>query len=64
MGDEKFYFCMNHREVEGQDGCKPADRLGPYDSADQASRALEIAAERTKAWDNDPNWNDVEPSTE
>ena len=64
MSDEKFWFCMTHREVEGKDGCKPADRLGPYDSADEASRALEIAAERTRAWDNDPKWNDVEPTKE
>lgn len=60
--DEKWFFCMVHRAVEPQDGCKPADRLGPYDSAEKASRALEIAAERTKAWDNDPLWNDTEPS--
>jgi hypothetical protein len=62
--DEKWYFCMVHRAVEPQAGCKPADRLGPYDSADKASRALEIAAERTKAWDNDPLWNDLPDDSE
>ena len=62
MADKSWYFCMVHREVEPQAGCKSADRLGPYDSAEKASRALEIAAERTKAWDNDPLWNNPEQS--
>lgn len=64
MADEKWYFCMVHRAVEPQAGCKPADRLGPYDSAEKAGRALEIAAERTKAWDTDPLWNDLPDDSE
>lgn len=64
MSDEKFYYCIKHQTVEGQDGCKAADRLGPYDSAAEASRALEIAAERTEAWEHDPDWNDDEPRKE
>jgi hypothetical protein len=60
-----YYFCLKHHRVEGQEGCRPADRLGPYDTEADAARALEIAAERTAAWDNDPNWNDdVEPPKE
>lgn len=55
---DKFYYCLNHKTVEGEEGCRAADRLGPYDSEAEASRALEIAAERTAAWDNDPDWND------
>lgn len=58
---EKYYFCLNHHTVEREDGCKSADRLGPYDSAEEAARALDIAAERTAAWDNDPDWNDTGP---
>lgn len=58
---DKYYFCLNHHTVEGEDGCKAADRMGPYDSQAEASRALETAAERTKAWDSDPDWNDDEP---
>ena len=55
---DKYYFCLIHHTVEGEDGCKASDRLGPYDTADEASHALEKAAERTEAWDNDPDWND------
>ncbi len=58
MADEKFYYCTKHKTVEGEDGCRAADRLGPYDTAEEASHALEIAAERTKQWDEDPTWND------
>jgi hypothetical protein len=60
MGDmsDKYYYCMNHKTVEGEDGCKAADRMGPYDSQAEASRALETAAENTKAWESDPDWND------
>ena len=58
MSDAKFYYCLIHHSVEGEDGCRAADRLGPYDTAAEASLALETAAERTKSWDNDPEWND------
>lgn len=64
MSDQKFYYCIKHGTVEGEDGCKGADRMGPYDSAAEAARALEIAAERTEAWDHDPAWNDDEPRKE
>ena len=49
---------MKHARVEGDDGCKNAERLGPYDSPEEAARALEGAAERTEAWDEDPRWKD------
>jgi hypothetical protein len=54
----KYYFCLIHHTVEGEDGCRAADRMGPYESAEKAGRALEIAAERTAAWEHDPVWND------
>jgi len=55
---DKWYWCLEHKAVEGPDGCAPSDRLGPYDTREEASRALEKVAERNEAWDNDPNWND------
>ncbi|MCW2747638.1 MAG: hypothetical protein JWP10_780 [Nocardioidaceae bacterium] len=63
MSDEEFYFCMKHHTVEGKVGCKAADRMGPYASRGEAEHALEIAAERTKQWDEDPDWNDDAKTT-
>jgi hypothetical protein len=58
MSKAEYWFCLVHHTVEGADGCKNADRLGPYSSEDDASRALDKVAERNDAWDNDPAWND------
>ena len=54
MSDSEFWFCLNHHTVEGEDGCRNQDRLGPYASADEAARALEKVQERNEEWDNDP----------
>ena len=55
---EQWFFCLKHHTVEPESGCKAADRLGPYDSQAEASRALEKVAERNEQWENDPAWND------
>ncbi len=54
----QYWYCIKHSRVEGEDGCPNKDRLGPYDTEADASRALEKAAERTEEWDHDPDWND------
>jgi hypothetical protein len=54
----KYWYCVKHRAVEGPDGCPPIDRLGPFATEEEASRALEKAQERNDEWDNDPKWND------
>ena len=54
----EFWYCLKHHAVESRDGCKNADRLGPYDSEADAERALEKTQERNEEWDNDPKWND------
>lgn len=53
----KWYYCLNHHTVEPEDGCAPSQRLGPYASEAEASRALEKVAERNAAWDADSGWN-------
>lgn len=60
---DSFYFCLKHHAVEGPDGCRPADRLGPYPTEEEAGRALEKVEERNREWDNDPNWNDEGPGS-
>ena len=58
MSDREYWFCLTHHRVEPRDGCKNADRLGPYPTEDAAARALERVEERNEAWEHDPNWND------
>ncbi|WP_375000017.1 hypothetical protein [Aeromicrobium sp. CTD01-1L150] len=58
---DTYYFCLKHKSVEGPEGCKAIDRLGPYGSRQEAERALQTAEERNAAWDNDPAWNDDPP---
>ncbi len=46
MSDEQWFYCLKHGTVEGPQGCRAADRLGPYPDRETAARALEIARER------------------
>lgn len=57
-GTGRWWYCLEHHTVEEPDGCGTSNRLGPYASAEEASRALEKVQERNEAWDNDPRWND------
>ena len=55
---DKYWYCVKHHAVESGEVCGPIDRLGPYSTRQEAEQALEKAAERNEAWDNDPNWQD------
>lgn len=55
---DQYFWCLKHSRVEDETGCRAADRLGPYPTAAEAERALQTAAEKTEAWENDPRWND------
>jgi hypothetical protein len=48
-----WYYCLVHQEVEPDDGCANAERMGPYDSKAEAENALELARERNAAYDAD-----------
>jgi hypothetical protein len=61
MSEAKYWFCVTHHVVEQEDGCPNEDRLGPYDTAEQAARALEKVQERNDAWDHDPAWKNGAP---
>lgn len=54
----EYWYCLTHHRVEGDEGCRSADRLGPYPTEAEAARALEKVAERNEVWDTDPDWND------
>ena len=56
----KYWYCVKHHRVETENLCPPIDRLGPYPTEEEATRALQKAEERNEEWDTDPNWNDAE----
>lgn len=58
MAQGQFYFCLTHHAVEPYEACKSEDRLGPYDTREQAEQALARVQERNEEWDNDPRYND------
>ncbi|MEU0932861.1 hypothetical protein [Embleya sp. NPDC005971] len=54
----EWYYCLKHGTVEEGPECRAADRLGPYESREEAGRALETVRERDAQWREDPRWND------
>ncbi|HEX6935843.1 MAG TPA: hypothetical protein VF227_04930 [Actinomycetes bacterium] len=56
--DDKWWFCLRHNTVEQGSVCANSERMGPYDTREEAENALAHAAERTEAWDSDPRWKD------
>lgn len=54
----QYYYCLDHRTVEADEGCRAADRLGPYATQEEAQQALATVQQRNEQWDNDPKWND------
>ncbi|QKW06140.1 hypothetical protein HUT18_06710 [Streptomyces sp. NA04227] len=57
----EWYYCLGHHKVEEGPDCPGPDRLGPYPSPEAAAHAFEIAEERNKEWDEDPNWQQGKP---
>jgi hypothetical protein len=47
-----FWYSLTRNTVEDDDGpTRGKDRLGPYATREEASRALELAQERNREWD-------------
>ena len=56
---DQFWFNVKLHRVETEEDLSPSkDRLGPYATSEEASRALDKVEERNEEWDNDPDWND------
>jgi hypothetical protein len=49
--DGKWFYCLTHKRVEYGPGCPDRDRMGPYDSENEATNALQRAKERNEEWD-------------
>jgi hypothetical protein len=49
---QRWWYSLTRNTVEDDDGPTPGkDRLGPYATPEEASRALEIVQERNREWD-------------
>lgn len=46
-----WWWCLTHNEVEQGAGCANINRLGPYDTREEAAGALERARARTEQQD-------------
>ncbi|GGH35238.1 SPOR domain-containing protein [Microbacterium album] len=51
--EEKYWFNMRTREVEHGPESPAPDRVGPFDSREEAARAPERLQDRAKAWAED-----------
>jgi hypothetical protein len=51
MSDGEWYWCLRHSRVELRDGCKAADRMGPYPSVEAAEHWRETLEERNERWE-------------
>jgi hypothetical protein len=57
-GVERYFWCLSHHRVETTaNACPAVNRLGPYDSAAEAERAMDRVRERNEAWEaEDARW--------
>jgi hypothetical protein len=47
-----YWYSLKRNEVEDDNGpTRGKDRLGPFATREEASRALELAQERNREWD-------------
>lgn len=63
---EGWYWCLRHARVEPRDGCRGADRLGPFTTPEAAQSWRSTFAERNERWDEEqegPADRDAAPGT-
>ncbi|MQA04244.1 MAG: hypothetical protein GEV07_16455 [Streptosporangiales bacterium] len=58
MDEQQWWYCLVHKAVEPAEGCRNADRLGPFATRAEAENALRLAEQRNEAWEHDPRWSD------
>lgn len=58
--DDQWWYDLKTKSVvsEPKNRAKATDRLGPYNSREEAERALEKVEERNENWDHDSGWSD------
>jgi hypothetical protein len=59
MAGGPWFFCIKHHAVEPKDGCAERHRLGPYETREEAERAVASVAEREERLTaEDREWQD------
>ncbi|MDX2375319.1 SPOR domain-containing protein [Microbacterium sp. LRZ72] len=61
--DEKYWYNLGSGEVEKGYASPAVDRVGPFDTAEEARRAPELLKERARAWAEDDKREDAWGST-
>lgn len=51
MAEGPFYFCLKHQTVEEREGCRGADRMGPYPTREEAENWQGTLARRNDEWE-------------
>ena len=52
-----YWWCTDHKTVEGDSGCRAEVRLGPYPTREAADHALQSVQERNEKLDaEDEAW--------
>lgn len=53
-----WWFCLDHHVAETFDGCTSNNRIGPWDTREEAANALTTIAERERRYDaEDADWD-------
>ena len=50
-----WWYCLKHNRVEPEDGCPNSERLGPFETKEEAGNAIENARERNEEWERNEN---------
>lgn len=58
MADKYWYDVKTKSVVTDDNDVKAVDRLGPYDTREEAENALAKVEENNKAWDEDDDWGE------
>lgn len=57
MAAGPWFYCLKHNAVEPRDGCAERHRLGPYETREEAARAVQSVAEREeRLTEEDREW--------
>ncbi len=61
-GEPQWFWCLDHKAVEGPGGCPPDRRLGPFPTRAAAASWKETFDARNRAWDEEDEAADA-PAT-